>query len=96
MDNRSENRIKWIRWIIRKHAVVIGKSLISFFLDKKMKQKKSIPIAIGRIKRLPSSTSFVGTREIFNNSLKSRNSPQEFNNSTIVLAQTALIFNGTC
>ena len=30
--------------------------------------------------------------EIFNNSLKSRNSPQEFNNSTIVLAQTALIF----
>ena len=34
--------------------------------------------------------------EFFNNSLKLRNWPQEFNNSTIVPAQTALIFNGSC
>jgi hypothetical protein len=36
-----------------------------FFLNKKKKQKISIPIAIGRKKRIPISTWFVGTGEIF-------------------------------
>jgi len=54
-------------------------------VDKKKKQKKSIPLFSGRIKRLPT---FV-TGEIFRISLKSRNSPPEFNNLQILPAQSA-------
>jgi hypothetical protein len=65
-----------IWYLILKKNAILSKSLFSFFLDKK--RNKKIKAANKKA-------------EIFNISLKSRNSPEDYNNLKLMPAQTALI-----